>query len=84
MLIVLLTDAPVDLKHLNVTIDSFSVLNESDKIDRLLIGAENETSFELLALQKITETISNANTCRQLHQDADGHKKTLTRALIWI
>lgn len=59
-LIVLLTDAPVDLEHLNVTIDSFSVLNESDKIDLPLSGGRNETSFDLLALQNITETISTA------------------------
>ena len=59
-LIVLLTDAPVDLEHLNVTIDSFSVLNESGKIDLPLIGGANQTSFDLLALQNITETISAA------------------------
>jgi len=59
-LIVLLTDAPVELEHLNVTIDSFSVLNESDRIDLPLRGGRNETSFDLLALQNITETISTA------------------------
>jgi hypothetical protein len=59
-LIVLLTDAPVDLEHLNVTMDSFSVLNESDEIDLPLTGGANETSFDLLALQNITETISTA------------------------
>jgi len=59
-LIVLLTDAPVDLQHLNLTIDSFSVLNESDEIDLPLNGGANEASFDLLALQNITETISTA------------------------
>jgi len=59
-LIVLLTDAPVGLEHLNVTINSFSVLNESGEIDLPLTGGANETSFDLVALQNITETISNA------------------------
>ena len=61
-LIVLLTDAPVDLEHLNVTIDSLSVLNVAD-------GDESWTSlpfsdgketvyFDLLALQNVTMELS--------------------------
>lgn len=49
-LIVQLTDAPVDLEHLNVTIFSFLVLNESGEIDLPLTGGANKTSFNLLAL----------------------------------
>ena len=59
-LTVLLTDAPVDLDNLYVTITSLSVFGESSKIDLPLLNNQTELSFDLLALRNVTETISSA------------------------
>lgn len=59
-LIVLFTDAPVNLTHLNVTVDSFSILNDTGEISLPFVGNVSEISFDLLALQNITETITNS------------------------
>jgi hypothetical protein len=59
-LMVLLTDAPVDLAQLNVTIDSFSILNDTDEVDLPLSGNGGKITFDLLALSNVTETISNS------------------------
>ena len=59
-LIVLFTDAPVSLTHLNVTVDSFSILNDTGEISLPFVGNVSEISFDLLALQNITETITNS------------------------
>jgi hypothetical protein len=59
-LMVLFTDAPVNLTHLNVTIDSFSILGNNNETNLPFSGNRSEISFDLLALQNVTETISNA------------------------
>lgn len=59
-LIVLFTDAPVNLTHLNVTVDSFSILNDTGEISLPFVGNVSEINFDLLALQNITETITNS------------------------
>lgn len=59
-LMVLLMDAPVNLTHLNVTIDSFSILNDTSEISLPFADNRSEVSFDLLALQNVTETISNS------------------------
>jgi len=57
-LVVLITDAPVDLKNLNVTIDSLSIQGaEGNWIDLQLLGGE-PVYFDLLALQNVTMTLS--------------------------
>jgi len=59
-LMVLLTDAPVNLTQLNVTIDSFSILNDTAETDLPINGIGGEITFDLLALSNVTETISNS------------------------
>ena len=59
-LMVLLMDAPVDLAHLNVTIDNFSVLNDTGEISLDFVGGKDKVSFDLLALKDVTETISSS------------------------
>ena len=58
-LMVLVTDAPVNLTHLNVTIDSFSLLGNDNETILPFSGNRSEISFDLLALQNVTETITN-------------------------
>jgi len=51
-------DKPVDLKHLNVTIDSLSIQDQDEKwIDLELIGDE-PVYFDLLELENVTMTLS--------------------------
>jgi len=61
-LTVLLTDAPADLKHLNVTIDSLSALNvdnpEEDWVDLAFVDDKDEVYFDLLALYNVTMELS--------------------------
>ena len=60
-LTVLLTDAPADLKHLNITIDSLAALNVDDPedwIDLSLVGEDEEVYFDLLALYNVTMELS--------------------------
>lgn len=60
-LTVLLTDAPADLKHLNITIDSLAALNVDDPedwIDLSLVGENEEVYFDLLALYNVTMKLS--------------------------
>ena len=59
-LMVLLTDAPVNLTQLNVTIDSFSILNDTGEIGLSFVGDKEKVSFDLLALNNVTETISSS------------------------
>jgi hypothetical protein len=55
-LMVLLTDAPVNLTQLNVTINSFSILHDTGEISLI----DRSISFDLLALNNVTETISSS------------------------
>jgi len=57
-LMVLLTDAPVNLTHLNVTIDSFSILGNGGEISLNFTEDRKEVSFDLLALQNVSEVVS--------------------------
>lgn len=58
-LIIEVTDAPVDLKRLNITIDSVSVHNvEGEVIDLNLVGGVSELSFNLLELEDATMDLS--------------------------
>ena len=59
-LMVLLTDAPVNLTHLNVTIDSFSILGNGNEINLNFTDDRNEMSFDLLALQNVSEVVSTS------------------------
>lgn len=57
-LIVLITDAPADLRNLNLTIDSLSIQNsEGNWISLMLLGGE-PIYFDLLALQNVTMALS--------------------------
>lgn len=59
-LIVLLTDAPVDLKHLNITIDSFSVNLENESwIAIPFANGTDEVYFDLLALRNVTMELAD-------------------------
>ena len=54
-LIVLLTDAPVNVTHLNITIDSFSVNLENESwIDIPFVDNKDEVYFDLLQLYNVT------------------------------
>jgi len=59
-LIIEVTDAPVDLEHLYITIDSVSAHNveEDEWISLNLIGESTESSFDLLALEGVTMDLS--------------------------
>jgi len=61
-LTVLLTDAPADLKHLNITIDSLSAHNVDDPeknwVDLGFVNNEEEVYFDLLALYNVTMELS--------------------------
>lgn len=57
-LVVLLTDAPVSLENLTVTIDSLSALNETHKIDLDFVGEVTEVTFDLLYLSGRTMMLS--------------------------
>jgi len=60
-LIVLLTDAPVNITHLNITIDSFSVNLENESwIDIPFVDNEDEVYFDLLQLYNVTMELSVA------------------------
>jgi hypothetical protein len=63
-LVVLLTDAPVELDHLNITISNMSVLNvDSDEekwVDIPFVNDVTEWYTDLLALQNVTEELSVA------------------------
>jgi len=57
ILIIEVMDQPVDLKHLNITIDKLLIQNATKSwLDLELI--EDETYFDLLALRNITKTLS--------------------------
>ena len=62
-LIILLEDAPVDLRHLNLTIDNLTVHNvENEKwIDIPFAKGTEEVYFDLLALENVTMTLSIAD-----------------------
>ena len=55
-LIIKLTDAPVDLKHLNITIDSVSIHRVEDDVweNLTFVDDVSEVYFDLLALEGIT------------------------------
>jgi len=56
-LVVLITDAPVDLRDLNLTIDSLSIQDEDEHwIDLELL--ENPTYFNLLELENVSMALS--------------------------
>lgn len=61
-LVVLLTDAPVDLEHLNITIANMSVQNvdleDETWIDIPFVNGVTEWYTDLLALQNVTEDLS--------------------------
>ena len=60
-LVVLLTDAPVDIDHLNITIDSLSVkLKNESWIPLPLVDGRDEIYFDLLALYNVTMELSDA------------------------
>lgn len=60
-LIVLLTDAPVNVTHLNITIDSFSVHLENESwIDIPFVDNKDEVYFDLLELCNVTMELSVA------------------------
>jgi len=60
-LIVLLTDAPIDIAHLNVTIDSLSINPKNGSwIELPLVDNKTEVYFDLLSLQNVTMTLSDA------------------------
>ena len=61
-LMVLLTDAPVELEHLNITIDSLSARNVDNDteawIDIPFVDGKDEVYFDLLALQNVTMNLA--------------------------
>jgi len=57
-LIIKIMDKPVGLKHLNVTIDWVKIQNENDQWINLTIKEGAPFSFDLLALQNVSETLS--------------------------
>jgi hypothetical protein len=60
-LVVLLTDAPVNITHLNITIDSFSVHLENESwIDVPFVDDKDEVYFDLLELYNVTMELSIA------------------------
>ena len=60
-LVVLLTDAPVNVTHLNITIDSFFVKLENESwIDMPFVNGKDEVYFDLLALYNVTMELSDA------------------------
>jgi len=60
-LVVLLTDAPVNITHLNITIDSFSVHLENESwIDVPFVDDKDEVYFDLLELYNVTMELSVA------------------------
>jgi|Deesub1362A_J573_1020465.scaffolds.fasta_scaffold02656_8 hypothetical protein len=62
-LIVLLKDAPVDLRHLNLTIDNLAVHNVENEtwIDIPFANGTEEVYFDLLALENVTMPLSIAD-----------------------
>jgi hypothetical protein len=59
-LIVLLTDAPVNITHLNITIDSFSVHHKNETwMDMPFVDDKDEIYFDLLRLFNVTMELSN-------------------------
>ena len=61
-LIIKLTDAPVDLEHLNITIDSVSVQRVEDDTETwenlTFVEGVSEVYFDLLALRNVTMDLS--------------------------
>jgi hypothetical protein len=57
-LIIKIMDKPVTLKHLNMTIDWVKIKNESDQWIDLDIKGGAPFYFDLLALQNVSETLS--------------------------
>ena len=60
-LMVLLTDAPINITHLNVTIDSLSVNPKNGSWIALpFVDDQTEVYFDLLSLQNVTKELSDA------------------------
>ncbi|MFQ6063999.1 MAG: DUF4382 domain-containing protein [Candidatus Bathyarchaeia archaeon] len=61
-LVVLLTDAPVDLTHLNVTLDSISAHRQGygneTWVDLAFVESVSEVTFDLLALRDVAMNLS--------------------------
>jgi len=57
-LIIKIMDKPVTLKHLNLTIDWVKIKNQSDQWIPLDIKGDEPFYFDLLALQNVSETLS--------------------------
>jgi len=61
-LIIMLTDAPVDLAHLNVTLDSISAHRQGNGnetwVDLAFVNNVSEVYFDLLALQDVAMNLS--------------------------
>ncbi|MDQ1279456.1 MAG: hypothetical protein QG670_718 [Thermoproteota archaeon] len=59
-LVIKVTDAPVDLKHLNLTVDSFEVKNKTDSWISIPITG-GRISFDLLSLNGVTLDAAMSN-----------------------
>lgn len=76
-----LTDAPVELKHLNITIDSISaqrVENDNESwVDLTLVGGVPEVYFDLLALQNVTKKLADTTLPSGNYTMIKMHVKTI-------
>ncbi len=81
-LIIKIMDKPVDLKHLNLTIDSLSIQGQDENwTDLELIGGE-PVYFDLLQLQNITMTLSETEISAGNYTMIKMHIKTANATYI--
>lgn len=57
-LIIMIMDKPIELKHLNITIDWIKIKGQNENWVDLVIKGDVPFYFDLLALQNVTETLS--------------------------
>jgi len=80
-LVIWLTDAPVELEHLNITIDSISaqrVENDNEIWENLtFVGGVSEVYFDLLALQNVTEKLADTTLPSGNYTMIKMHVKTI-------
>lgn len=74
-LVILLTDAPVELKHLNITISSLAAITENvgDSIALSFINDATEVYFDLLSLEDRTMVLSDMEI--PVSEDVGAYKK---------
>ncbi len=75
-------DKPVDLKHLNVTVDSLSIQGQDENWTKLEMIGNKPAYFDLLELQNVTMTLSETEISAGNYTMIKMHVKTANATYI--